>query len=112
MAGSLLAALMKEAGRRAKTNAEGLLLGATQALTVAVTDDATEAMERTVLQLDVTGYVCTGCRDSFYQPLSGAVDGEKLAEATAGTNGEHVRRRGEGRRGGREGRERGNRSCC
>jgi len=91
MAGSLLAALMKEAGRRAKTHVEGLLLGATQALTVAVTDDTTEATKRTVLQLDMTGYVCTGCRDSFYQPLSGVVDAEKVAEATAGTNGEHVR---------------------
>ena len=80
MAGSLLAALMKEAGRRAKTHVEGLLLGATQALTVAVTDDATEATERAVLQLDVTGYVCTGCRDSFYQPLGGVVDGETVRE--------------------------------
>lgn len=89
MAGSLLAALIKETGRRAKTHSEGLLLGATQALTVAVTDDATETTERALLQMDVTGYVCTGCRDSFYQPLTGVVKQEKVAEATAGTNGEH-----------------------
>jgi hypothetical protein len=99
MAGSLLAALIKETGRRAKTHSEGLLLGATHALTVAVTDDATEATERTMLQMDVTGYVYTGCRDSFYQPLTGVVKQEKVAEATAGTSGEHVRRRGRGTRG-------------
>ncbi len=91
IAGSLLAALMKQVGSQAGTHAEGLLLGAAHKLAVAVTDDNQEATEDTMMQLDLTGYECTGSRDTFYDPVTAAVDKGQLAAATAGVNGGNKR---------------------